>query len=69
MIRRLHGPEAAYRVAIEADVQLHEALELFTEAKTLPEMFALAAKWNEEHLRQLAAESAQKDETVETTAN
>ncbi len=67
--RRLHGPQAAYQVAIEADVQLHEALKLFAEAKTLPEMFALAAKWNEEHLKQLAAESAQKDEAAKTTAN
>ena len=67
--RRLHGPQAAYQVAIEADVQLDEALRLFSEAKTLPEMFALAAKWNEEHLKQLAVESAQKDEAVETTAN
>jgi len=68
--RRLHGPQAAYQVAIEADTQLHEALDLFKQAKTLPEMFALAAKWNEEHLKQLAAEDARKaQETEKATAN
>ena len=56
--RRLEGPQAAYRVAIEADTQLHEALDLFRRARTLPELFAVAEKWNEEHLRQLAAEDA-----------
>ncbi len=66
--RRLHGPQAAYRVAIEADTQLHETLDLFKQAKTLPEMFALAAKWNEEHLQQLAAEDAARSRP-KTTAN
>ncbi len=60
--RRLHGPEAAYRIAIEADTQLHEALELFRQAHTLPELLALAEEWNSRQLEQLAADDAAKDE-------
>ncbi|MBE0566009.1 MAG: S41 family peptidase [Krumholzibacteria bacterium] len=67
--RRLHGPQAAYQVAIEADTQLHEALQLFRQAGTLPELFAAAEKWNEEHLKQLAAEDAGKTDKAGTTAN
>ncbi len=33
--RRINGPTAAYRVAIEADTQLYEALDLFKEARLL----------------------------------
>ncbi|MFO7608895.1 MAG: S41 family peptidase [Candidatus Krumholzibacteriia bacterium] len=65
--RRLEGPRAAYQVAIEADTQLHETLKLFQQARTLPELFAMAEKWNEEHLKQLAAEDAAAKETA--TAN
>jgi carboxyl-terminal processing protease len=54
--RRLHGPTAAYKVAIEADTQLHEALELFRKAKSLPELLALAEEWNAEQMRLLAVE-------------
>jgi carboxyl-terminal processing protease len=54
--RRLHGPTAAYKVAIEADAQLHEALELFRKAKSLPELLALAEEWNAEQMRLLAVE-------------
>ena len=56
--RRVHGPTAAYRVAIEADTQLHEALALFKKAKTLPELLAAAEVWNQEQLSKLAAEKA-----------
>jgi hypothetical protein len=62
--RRLHGPEAAYKVAIEADTQLHGALDLFRKAKTLPELFSLAEEWNAEQMRLLAAEDAQAKEPV-----
>jgi len=63
--RRLHGPQAAYKVAIEADTQLHEALELFRKAKTLPEMLALAEEWNAEQMRLLAVEGVvEEDESV-----
>jgi carboxyl-terminal processing protease len=55
IMRRQFGPETAYKVAIERDQQLHEALELFQKATTLPELLHLAAEWNEEHLRQTAA--------------
>ena len=65
--RRLHGPAAAYKVAIEADTQLHEALDLFRQAPTLPELLEQARKWNEEQMRLLAAEDADKAAT--TTAN
>jgi len=65
LARRTKGPEAAYKVAIEADTQLHEALELFRKAKTLPELLALAEEWNEEQMRQLASEdSAVEEEEV-----
>jgi carboxyl-terminal processing protease len=56
MARRQAGPEAAYKVAIEADTQLHEALALFKEAHTLKELLALAEEWNAEQMRQLAVE-------------
>jgi carboxyl-terminal processing protease len=56
MARRQAGPEAAYKVAIEADTQLHEALDLFKKAHTLKELLALAEEWNAEQLRQLAVE-------------
>ena len=35
LARRTEGQQAAYRVAIEADTQLHEVLALFDEARTL----------------------------------
>ena len=53
--RRQHGQEAAYRVAIEADTQLHHALALFKKARTLPELLALAAEWNKAELAKAAA--------------
>lgn len=63
--RRLHGPAAAYKVAIEADTQLHEAQELFSKAKTLPELIALAEEWNAEQMKLLAVEGAgEEDESV-----
>ena len=63
--RRLHGPEAAYRVAIEADAQLHEALELFRKAKDLPGLLSLAEEWNAEQMRLLAVEDvADQEEPV-----
>ncbi|MEN8008580.1 MAG: S41 family peptidase [Candidatus Krumholzibacteriota bacterium] len=58
--RRLHGPEAAYKVAIEADTQLHEALDLFRKAKTLPDLLGLAEEWNAEQMRLLAVEDAEE---------
>ncbi|MCK9995544.1 MAG: S41 family peptidase [Candidatus Krumholzibacteria bacterium] len=67
--RRLHGPTAAYKVAIEADTQLHEALELFRKAKTLPELLALAEEWNAEQMRLLAAEGDGDGEEEESVSN
>ncbi|MCP4572996.1 MAG: S41 family peptidase [bacterium] len=65
MARRVVGPEAAYRVAIEADTQLHEALALFEKAENLAELLELAERWNEEQMRQLAVEDqAVEEETV-----
>ena len=57
LARRVYGPEAAYKVAIEADTQLHETLDLFRKARTLQELFALAEEWNEQHSRQMAAQT------------
>ena len=59
--RRLHGPTAAYKVAIEADTQLAEALELFRKASTLPELLSLAEEWNAQQMRQLAVEDADQE--------
>jgi len=53
--RRQHGQEAAYRVAIEADTQLHHALDLFRKGRTLPELLSLAAEWNKAELAKAAA--------------
>ena len=65
MSRRLWGPEAAYKVALEADVQLHEALDLFRKADTLPGLLKLAEQWNEEQMRQVAQEDVEPEgETV-----
>ncbi len=56
--RRAHGAQAAYKVAIEADVQLHHALDLFKKAHTLPELLDLARQWNEEQLAKHQAAAA-----------
>jgi len=45
LARRAHGATAAYKVAIEVDTQLHEALDLFRKAKNLPDLLALADEW------------------------
>jgi carboxyl-terminal processing protease len=42
MFRRRFGDEAALKVAIGLDDQLHQAVALFDKARTLKEMFALA---------------------------
>ncbi len=60
IMRREYGPEAAYKVAIERDEQLHEALALFDKAKNLQELLKVAAEWNEDQLRQAALEPAVK---------
>lgn len=62
--RRVDGATAAYKVAIEADTQLHEALELFKKHPSLDELLQAAAEWNEEHMKILASEKAAEDETV-----
>lgn len=62
LARRMQGPEAAYKVAIEADTQLHEVLDLFRQAPTLPELLTMASEWNEEQMRQVAAETSQSTE-------
>lgn len=66
IMRREFGPLAAYKVAIEKDEQLHETLDLFAEAPGLPDLMALAEKWNAEQAR--AAELA-AGETPEAEAN
>jgi len=62
LARRLEGPEAAYKVAIEADTQLHEALDLFRQAKDLDALLALAEEWNHEQMRLLAVETEAAEE-------
>jgi carboxyl-terminal processing protease len=67
VMRRTAGAQAAYQVAIEKDTQLHEALDLFRRARTLDDLFAIAAEWNQEALAKAAADSAEASsaETVE----
>ncbi len=65
--RRVDGATAAYKVAIEADTQLHEALELFNKYPTLDELLKAAADWNEEQMEILASEETSDEE--ETVAN
>lgn len=55
LARRQHGQQAAYKVAIEADTQLHHALDLFKKARSLPELLSLAAEWNKAELAKAAA--------------
>lgn len=57
VMRRAFGAQPAYRVAIEKDTQLHEALDLFKQARTLPALFARAAAWNEEAMAKAVADS------------
>ena len=58
LMRLKFGQEAAYRVAIEDDVQLQEALSLFRRAATTAELFKLAEDW--------AAERVASDTEAET---
>ncbi len=67
LARRAHGPTAAYKVAIEADTQLHEALDLFRKAKTLPELLAMAQEWNIEQMSKVATEET--DGEADTSQN
>ena len=52
------------KVAIEADTQLHEALELFEKYPTLELLLKAAADWNEEQMNILAAEADKEEEEV-----
>jgi len=67
VLRRTQGSSAAYQVAIEKDTQLHEALALFDQARSLGELFSRATAWNEEELARAEADSAAaaSEETVE----
>ncbi len=62
--RRVDGATAAYKVAIEADTQLHEALKLFEKHSTLKDLLKAAAEWNEEQMKVLASEKPKEEETV-----
>ena len=66
IVRRVHGAQAAYKVAIEEDTQLHEALALFAKADDLAGLLDLAVAWNEEEMARAAADSAAaaSEETV-----
>ncbi len=58
LMRRSQGAQAAYEVAIEKDMQLEEALDIFKRAHTLKDLFAVAAEWNRDQLEKAAADSA-----------
>jgi carboxyl-terminal processing protease len=58
IMRRGFGAQAAYKVAIEDDTQLHEALALFRKAGSLQALLKYAAEWNEQQMR--AAKAAPK---------
>jgi hypothetical protein len=57
LVRRKSGAQAAYKVAIEKDTQLHEAVRIFGKSPSLPAMFKYAEAWNREHLAKAAADS------------
>ena len=57
LVRRQFGAEAAYRVHIEEDEQLKQALALYDRADSLQDLLAIAAEWNEQRLRQAALEA------------
>lgn len=57
LMRRNYGPQAAYQVAIEDDVQLQETLALFDQARTHDELFALAAEWEAERVARSEVET------------
>jgi carboxyl-terminal processing protease len=50
LMRLKFGQEAAYKVAIEDDVQLQEALELFRNATTTAELLKIAEEWEAERV-------------------
>ncbi len=50
LMRLEFGQEAAYKVAIEDDVQLQEALEFFSRARTTAELLDLAREWEAERV-------------------
>ncbi len=58
LVRRTSGAQAAYKVAIEKDTQLHEAVKIFGKGPGLPAMFKYAEAWNREQLEKAAADSA-----------
>ena len=66
VLRRTQGSSAAYQVAIEKDTQLHEALALFDEARSLDDLLAEAVAWNEAEMARAEADSAAEasEETV-----
>jgi len=57
LMRRNFGPEAAYKVAIEDDVQLQETLEIFKRARTTQDLFSIAAEWEAERVASSEAET------------
>jgi carboxyl-terminal processing protease len=57
LVRRTGGAQAAYKVAIEKDTQLHEAIRIFGKGPGLPALFKYADEWNREHLEKAAADS------------
>ncbi|MBU0741744.1 S41 family peptidase [bacterium] len=50
LMRRNYGPQAAYQVAIEDDVQLLETLDIFKRARTTEDLLAIAAEWEAERV-------------------
>lgn len=55
--RRVAGPVDAYKVSIEADTQLREALLLFEKYPTLDLLLEAALQWNEEQMQLLETEA------------
>ncbi len=58
VMRREFGSEAAYKVAIERDEQLHRTLDLFKQADSLAGLLSLAEEWNAEQLSRAGEEPA-----------
>ncbi|NTV03856.1 hypothetical protein HGA89_02905, partial [bacterium] len=58
LMRHKFGQLAAYRVAIEDDIQLKEVLKLFERARTLDDLLRLAREWESSRVAEADAKDA-----------
>ncbi len=56
LMRRNYGPQAAYQVAIEDDIQLQETLAIFERARSRDDLLVIAKEWEAERVARTEAE-------------